>query len=223
MPSSGVTPCSMCRSRASRFPCPCRQWLNSRRVYRPALAINADPAPLLRGAGGTGYRGHPIRAVGAHMHEKYTSLVDPSPRTPGDVHMGPIITWLRDKPARRDTDPDQRRGQLRHLGHRYNPLPQIPHPGGPRLRLDGYGVPAALAAQAFRFPNVWCGLRRRRLLHDARSGIRHLIQQQGCRSSSNCVNNSMYANIRMHQEAIIPAGQRHRSGQPGFPRPLARA
>ena len=143
------------------------------RVYSPSLAINADPASFAAALAELDIDEPMARAERtARMHGAYLDWSTPPQTGPGDVHMGPIISWLRDN-LPEDAILTNGAKQLRHLGSPLCPLPRLRHASSPRIRLDGLRRARSCCRQAGLPGAHRRGLCRRRMLHDAWPGVRH--------------------------------------------------
>ncbi|MBU4529944.1 MAG: thiamine pyrophosphate-binding protein [Hoeflea sp.] len=173
------------------------------RVYRPALAINADPASFAEALSELDVEVTPARAGRvARMHEEYLSWSMPPETGPGDVHMGPIITWLRDN-LPEDAILTNGAGNYATWVHRYIRFRKFATQAAPASGSMGYGVPAAVAAQQ-AFPE-------RLVVAFAGDGCFMMHGQEFATAIQHklpiiviVVNNSMYGTIRMHQERDYP-------------------
>jgi len=173
------------------------------RVYRPALAINADPASFAEALAELDIEVTPIRAGRvARMHEEYLHWSTPPETGPGDVHMGPIITWLRDN-LPEDAILTNGAGNYATWVHRYIRFRKFATQAAPASGSMGYGVPAAVAAKQ-AFPE-------RLVVAFAGDGCFMMHGQEFATAIQHrlpiiviVVNNSMYGTIRMHQERDYP-------------------
>lgn len=173
------------------------------RVYRPALAINADPASFARALAGIDADPVPTRARRtAAMHQSYLDWSTPPKTGPGDVHMGPIIRWLREH-LPEDAIVTNGAGNYATWVHRYGRFRQFATQAAPASGSMGYGVPAAVAAKQ-AFPA-------RTVVAFAGDGCFMMHGQEFATAVQHklaiivvVVNNSMYGTIRMHQERDYP-------------------
>ncbi|WP_412049696.1 thiamine pyrophosphate-binding protein [Hoeflea sp. Naph1] len=173
------------------------------RVYRPALAINADPASFaaaLSGVDADPLPAHTERT--ARMHQAYLDWSTPPQTGPGEVHMGPIIDWLRDY-LPDDAILTNGAGNYATWVHRYVRFRKFATQSAPVCGSMGYGVPAAVAAkQAFpdrlvvAFAGDGCFM-----MHGQEFAT---AVQHGLPIIIVVVNNSMFGTIRMHQERDYP-------------------
>ncbi|WP_394688361.1 thiamine pyrophosphate-binding protein [Hoeflea sp.] len=173
------------------------------RVYRPTLAINADPASFAGALSAIDTVSAPARAERvAQMHDAYLAWSTPPETGPGDVHMGPIIDWLRDH-LPEDTILTNGAGNYATWVHRYVRFRKFATQAAPASGSMGYGVPAAVAAKQ-AFPE-------RTVVAFAGDGCFMMHGQEFATAIQHklpiiviVVNNSMYGTIRMHQERDYP-------------------
>ncbi|SOE12347.1 acetolactate synthase-1/2/3 large subunit [Hoeflea halophila] len=173
------------------------------RVYRPSLAINADPASFAEALSGLDVETTPERAERtARMHGQYLDWSTPPESGPGDVHMGPIIDWLRDH-LPEDAILTNGAGNYATWVHRYVRFRKFATQAAPTSGTMGYGVPAAVAAKQ-AFPE-------RTVVAFAGDGCFMMHGQEFATAVQHklpiiviVVNNSMYGTIRMHQERDYP-------------------
>ncbi|WP_417425519.1 thiamine pyrophosphate-binding protein [Hoeflea sp.] len=173
------------------------------RVYRPALAINADPASFAAALSGVDADPQSARTERtARMHQAYLDWSTPPQTGPGEVHMGPIIDWLRDY-LPDDAILTNGAGNYATWVHRYVRFRKFATQSAPVCGSMGYGVPAAVAAkQAFpdrlvvAFAGDGCFM-----MHGQEFAT---AVQHGLPIIIVVVNNSMFGTIRMHQERDYP-------------------
>lgn len=173
------------------------------RVYRPSLAINADPASFADALSGLDVETTPERAERtAQMHGQYLDWSTPPETGPGEVHMGPIIDWLRDH-LPEDAILTNGAGNYATWVHRYVRFRKFATQAAPASGSMGYGVPAAVAAKQ-AFPE-------RTVVAFAGDGCFMMHGQEFATAVQHklpiiviVVNNSMYGTIRMHQERDYP-------------------
>lgn len=173
------------------------------RVYRPTLAINADPASFAEALSAIDTVPGPARAERvARMHDSYLAWSTPPETGPGDVHMGPIIDWLRDH-LPEDAILTNGAGNYATWVHRYVRFRKFATQAAPASGSMGYGVPAAVAAKQ-AFPE-------RTVVAFAGDGCFMMHGQEFATAIQHklpviivVVNNSMYGTIRMHQERDYP-------------------
>jgi acetolactate synthase-1/2/3 large subunit len=173
------------------------------RVYRPSLAINADPASFAEALSGLDIETMPEYGERtARMHQAYLEWSTPPATGPGDVHMGPIIDWLREH-LPEDAILTNGAGNYATWVHRYVRFRKFATQAAPASGSMGYGVPAAVAAkQAFpertvvAFAGDGCFL-----MHgqEFATAVQHKLPIIVV-----VINNSMYGTIRMHQERDYP-------------------
>jgi acetolactate synthase-1/2/3 large subunit len=202
MPSSGYT--------LLDIPCPEQPLVHVHadagelgRVYRPTLAINADPASFAEALSEVDVDPMPGRAdVVAQMHAAYLDWSTPPETGPGDVQMGPIIDWLRDE-LPEDAILTNGAGNYATWVHRYVRFRNFATQAAPASGSMGYGVPAAIGAQQ-AFPD-------RLVVAFAGDGCFMMHGQEFATAIQHklpiiviVVNNSMYGTIRMHQERDYP-------------------
>ena len=173
------------------------------RVYRPELAINADPVSFAAALSGLEIDELPHRAGrAARLHADYLDWSTPPGTGPGDVHMGPIVTWLRDN-LPEDAILTNGAGNYATWVHRYMRFRRYATQAAPCSGSMGYGVPAAVAAKQ-AFPE-------RLVVAFAGDGCFMMHGQEFATAIQHrlpiiviVVNNSMYGTIRMHQERDYP-------------------
>ncbi|WP_375590834.1 thiamine pyrophosphate-binding protein [Hoeflea alexandrii] len=202
MPSSGYT--------LLDIPCPRQPLVHVHadagelgRVYRPTLAINADPTSFADALSSLDVDPMPGRAdMVAYMHAAYLDWSTPPETGPGDVQMGPIIDWLRDE-LPEDTILTNGAGNYATWVHRYVRFRNFATQAAPASGSMGYGVPAAIGAQQ-AFPD-------RLVVAFAGDGCFMMHGQEFATAIQHklpiiviVVNNSMYGTIRMHQERDYP-------------------
>lgn len=202
MPSSGYT--------LLDIPCPEQPLVHVHadagelgRVYRPTLAINADPASFADALSSLDVDPMPGRAdMVARMHAAYLDWSTPPETGPGDVQMGPIIDWLRDE-LPEDAILTNGAGNYATWVHRYVRFRNFATQAAPASGSMGYGVPAAIGAQQ-AFPD-------RLVVAFAGDGCFMMHGQEFATAIQHklpiiviVVNNSMYGTIRMHQERDYP-------------------
>ncbi|WP_152599751.1 thiamine pyrophosphate-binding protein [Hoeflea sp. BAL378] len=173
------------------------------RVYRPELAINADPVSFAAALSGLEIDDMPQRAGRvARLHADYLAWSTPPETGPGDVHMGPIISWLRET-LPEDAILTNGAGNYATWVHRYIRFRRYATQAAPASGSMGYGVPAAVAAKQ-AFPD-------RLVVAFAGDGCFMMHGQEFATAVQHklpiiviVVNNSMYGTIRMHQERDYP-------------------
>jgi len=173
------------------------------RVYRPSLAINADPASFATALSELDVDTTPARGErAARMHQAYLDWSTPPQSGPGNVQMGPIIDWLRDE-LPEDAILTNGAGNYATWVHRYVRFRTFATQAAPASGSMGYGVPAAVGAQQ-AFPD-------RLVVSFAGDGCFMMHGQEFATAVQYklpiiivVVNNSMYGTIRMHQERDYP-------------------
>ncbi|MDB5526384.1 MAG: thiamine pyrophosphate-binding protein [Rhizobium sp.] len=173
------------------------------RVYRPDLAINADPASLVEALKALTPEGQPKWAARTtEMHEAYLGWSTPPATGPGDVAMGPIMAWLE---ANLPDDAIMTNGAGNYATwvHRFHRFRTFSTQAAPASGTMGYGLPAAVAAKAM-FPN-------REVVCFAGDGCFMMHGQEFATAIRYdlpiivvIVNNGIYGTIRMHQERDYP-------------------
>jgi acetolactate synthase-1/2/3 large subunit len=132
----------------------------------------------------------------------YLAWSTPPETGPGDVHMGPIIDWLRDE-LPEDAILTNGAGNYATWVHRYVRFRNFATQAAPASGSMGYGVPAAVApsrpsptALVVAFAGDGCFM-----MHgqEFATAIQHKLPIIVI-----VVNNSMYGTIRMHQERDYP-------------------
>ncbi|MCY0096075.1 thiamine pyrophosphate-binding protein [Hoeflea ulvae] len=173
------------------------------RVYRPTVAINADPASFAASLLTIGNAVPASRAARVKsMHDAYLAW-STSPETgPGPVQMGPIITWL-EQHLPEDAILTNGAGNYATWVHRFHRFRGFATQAAPTSGTMGYGVPGAVGAQqAFPDRLVVCfagdGCF---LMHgqEFATMVRHQLP-----IITVVVNNGIYGTIRMHQERDYP-------------------
>ena len=143
------------------------------RVYRPTLAINTSPAAFAQALGGLKAPAQPAWAAGTQaMRESYLKWSDPSAiTTPGALQMGQVMAYL-EKTLPADAIMTNGAGNYATWLHRFHRFTRYGTQLAPTSGSMGYGLPAAVGAKRVS-PRQDRGLLRwRRLLPDARPGIR---------------------------------------------------
>ncbi len=173
------------------------------RVYRPDLAINADPASFVAALASLSPRTEPVWATRTQaMHAAFLAWSTPPKTGPGDVAMGPIMEWLEANVAS-DTIFTNGAGNYATWVHRFHRFRQYATQAAPASGSMGYGLPAAVAAKALHpdrevicFAGDGCFMMHgQEFITAVRHGLPIIVV---------LVNNSMYGTIRMHQEREYP-------------------
>src|SRR5690606_37770200 len=117
------------------------------RVYRPTIAINADPASFaasLQTIGNTVPANRAARV--ARMHQSYLAWSTPPETGPGAVQMGLIVNWL-EKNLPEDAIMTNGAGNYATWIHRFHRFRGFTTQAAPTSGTMGYGVPGAVGAQ----------------------------------------------------------------------------
>jgi acetolactate synthase-1/2/3 large subunit len=173
------------------------------RVYRPALAVNADPASFAAALGNLAPKAEPKWAARtAAMHAAYLGWSTPPESGPGDVAMGPIMNWLEAN-LPDDAIITTCAGNYATWVHRFHKFRKFATQAAPASGSMGYGLPAAVAAKA-QFPE-------REVVCFAGDGCFMMHGQEFATAMRYdlpiivvLVNNGIYGTIRMHQERDYP-------------------
>lgn len=172
------------------------------RVYQPTLAINASIGPALRALAEVKPDQEPRwREQRQRAREDYLAWTTP-PAVPGDVQMGEIMTWLRER-----LPPESilcnGAGNYTAWVHRFYRYRNCSTQLAPTSGSMGYGTPAAVAAKRL-FPE-------RPVVAFAGDGCFLMNGQEFATAVQYelpiiviVVNNGMYGTIRMHQERDYP-------------------
>ncbi len=172
------------------------------RVYRPTLGINAGMKTFLKAA--TAMNARPGDHAGwiKSARTEYEDWNNHTAPVPGDVHMGDIVLWLREK-----LGPDaficNGAGNFSSWFHRFYRYRGYRTQLAPTSGSMGYGAPACIAAK-IAFPD-------REAIAVAGDGD-FLMHGQEFATAMHykanviiiVVNNGMYGTIRMHQEREYP-------------------
>lgn len=174
------------------------------RVYQPAQAINAAPdafAAALDDLSPTGPRDGGEAVRGAHA--EFEAWATPPESNPGDVHMGPIVSALREK-LPDDVIVTNGAGNYATWVHRFWRFRSFGTQLAPTSGSMGYGLPAAIAAK-LRCPD-------RPVVAFIGDGCFQMTSQEfgtamqaGAAIVVVLVDNGIYGTIRMHQEKRYPA------------------
>lgn len=173
------------------------------RVYRPDLAINADPASLVAALANLAPTSEPVWTARTEtLHAAYLKWSTPPAASPGDVAMGPIMTWLEDN-LPDDAIMTNGAGNYATWLHRFHRFRTFATQAAPASGSMGYGLPAAVAAKAM-FPE-------REVVCFAGDGCFLMHGQEfatavryGLPIITVVINNGIYGTIRMHQERDYP-------------------
>ncbi len=173
------------------------------RVYRPELAIVADPVGFAAAASGLVPKAK-VRWTGAAKaaNADYQATLQPGPM-PGDMNLSEISAFLRDR-LPRNACVTVGAGNYALFPHRFL---QFSGPGtqaSPICGAMGYGLPAAIAAK-LAFPE-------RTVVCYAGDGCFQMTMQELGTAAQNRLgivvlvfNNGMWGTIRQHQEREYPA------------------
>jgi acetolactate synthase-1/2/3 large subunit len=173
------------------------------RVYRPDLAINADPTSFVEALAGVAPSA-PIAwsARTKTMRADYLAWSTPPAEGPGEVAMGPIMSWLEDN-LPKTAIMTNGAGNYATWLHRFHRFQAYATQAAPASGSMGYGLPAAVAAKA-AFPE-------REVVCFAGDGCFMMHGQEFATAVRYnlpiivvLVNNGIYGTIRMHQEREYP-------------------
>jgi acetolactate synthase-1/2/3 large subunit len=173
------------------------------RVYRPDLAINADPSSFVEGLAVLSPETVPDWADRTVvLRDAYLSWSTPPKSGPGAVAMGPIMEWLEAN-LPEDAIMTNGAGNYATWLHRFHRFRRFNTQAAPASGSMGYGLPAAVAAKAL-FPE-------REVVCFAGDGCFMMHGQEfatavryGLPIIVVLVNNGIYGTIRMHQEREYP-------------------
>jgi acetolactate synthase-1/2/3 large subunit len=173
------------------------------RVYKPALAINADPASFAAALTALNPAKPPRWAARTEaMRAAYLAWSTPPETGPGDVAMGPIMNWLEET-LPKDAILTNGAGNYATWVHRFHRFRAFNTQAAPASGSMGYGLPAAVAAKAL-FPD-------REVVCFAGDGCFLMHGQEFATAMRYnlpiivvVVNNGIYGTIRMHQERDYP-------------------
>jgi acetolactate synthase-1/2/3 large subunit len=173
------------------------------RVYRPDLAINADPTSFAEALGMLTPKATPAWAARTKtMHDAYLGWSTPPQAGPGDVAMGPLMAWLEEQ-LPRDAIMTNGAGNYATWLHRFHRFRAFGTQAAPASGSMGYGLPAAVAAKA-QFPE-------REVVCFAGDGCFMMHGQEFATAVRYnlpiivvLINNGIYGTIRMHQERDYP-------------------
>ena len=173
------------------------------RVYRPTLAINAAPTAFAASLEGL-QPPQQIRWSGQAeaAHADYLAWTEAATKVPGDVNLGDVMVWLRDRlPA--DAIIANGAGNYAAWINRFFRFRRFATHLGPTSGSMGYGVPAAIGAKRLH-PD-------RTVVSIAGDGCFLMHGQEFATAVQYklpivniVVDNSMYGTIRMHQEREYP-------------------
>jgi acetolactate synthase-1/2/3 large subunit len=173
------------------------------RVYCADLPINATPEAFVSAFA----RRYPAKVLERQdpvesAHADYIQWSTPPRTGPGDLHMGPIMTWLQSA-LPEDAIITNGAGNYSVWVHRYHRFRGFGTQAAPTSGSMGYGTPAAVAAKAIfpektvvAFAGDGCFLMNGQEFATA--------VQYGLPIIVIVVNNGMFGTIRMHQEREYP-------------------
>ncbi|MDR6756670.1 acetolactate synthase-1/2/3 large subunit [Mycoplana sp. BE70] len=173
------------------------------RVYRPELAICASASDFVASLADLAPASPPRWAERTKaMHASYLAWSTPPASGPGDVQMGPIMSWLEENvPA--DAIFTNGAGNYATWVHRFHRFRRFATQAAPTSGSMGYGLPAAVAAKQL-FPQ-------REVICFAGDGCFLMHGQEFATAVryrlpiiTVVVNNGIYGTIRMHQERDYP-------------------
>ncbi|MCO5730324.1 thiamine pyrophosphate-binding protein [Rhizobium sp. SSA_523] len=173
------------------------------RIYRPDLAICAAPAEFVAALRDLEAPASPIWAERtAAMHDAYLKWSTPPETGPGDVQMGPIMTWIEHNTPKTAIFTNGAGNYATWL-HRFHRFQAYNTQAAPTSGSMGYGLPAAVAAKQL-FPD-------REVVCFAGDGCFMMHGQEFITAVrydlpiiTVLVNNGTYGTIRMHQEREFP-------------------
>jgi len=173
------------------------------RVYRPDLAINADPTSFVAALANLAPAGEPVWAERTEaLHAAYLKWSTPPASGPGNVAMGPIMAWLEDN-LPDDAIMTNGAGNYATWLHRFHRFRKFSTQAAPASGSMGYGLPAAVAAKAM--------FREREVVCFAGDGCFLMHGQEFATAVRYdlpiivvVINNGIYGTIRMHQERDYP-------------------
>ena len=173
------------------------------RVYRPDIAVNANPAAFAAALGAKEPEGTPVWANDtARLHEAYLEWSTPPAGGVGAVHMGPVMAYLENVLAD-DAIMTNGAGNYSTWLHRFHRFRRYGTQAAPTSGSMGYGTPAAVAAknlhpdrEVIAFAGDGCFMMNGQEFATA--------VQYGLPIIVIVVNNGLYGTIRMHQEREYP-------------------
>jgi acetolactate synthase I/II/III large subunit len=173
------------------------------RIYRPDLAICAAPAEFVAAIKDIEPPALPLWAERkSSMHDAYLKWSTPPTSGPGNVHMGPIMSWIEEN-APEDAIFTNGAGNYATWLHRFHRFRKYNTQSAPTSGSMGYGLPAAVAAKKL-FPE-------REVVCFAGDGCFMMHGQEFITAVryelpiiTVLVNNGIYGTIRMHQEREYP-------------------
>ena len=176
------------------------------RVYRPDLAICADPASFAEAFATLDLTGAETRSERtARMHQSYLDWSTPPQTGPDGVHMGAVMAWIEEN-LPPETIFTNGAGNYATWLHRFHRFRNFATQAAPTSGSMGYGLPGAIGA-ALASPG-------KPVVNFAGDGCFLMTGQEFATAVryelpiiTVLVNNSMYGTIRMHQERDYPARQ----------------
>ncbi|MAY63226.1 MAG: thiamine pyrophosphate-binding protein [Rhizobiales bacterium] len=176
------------------------------RVYRPDLAICADPASFAEAFAALDITGAENRSERtARMHQSYLDWSTPPETGPDGVHMGAVMAWIEEN-LPPETIFTNGAGNYATWLHRFHRFRNFATQAAPTSGSMGYGLPGAIGA-ALACPGA-------PMVNFAGDGCFLMTGQEFATAVryelsiiTVLVNNSMYGTIRMHQERDYPARQ----------------
>jgi acetolactate synthase-1/2/3 large subunit len=173
------------------------------RVYRPELAMVADPTGFAAAVAELSPKGSPRWAGAARAaNDEYLATLVPGPM-PGETNLAEISALLRPK-LPRDACVTLGAGNFALFPHRFLQFSGLGTQASPICGAMGYGLPAAIAAK-LAFPE-------RQVLCYAGDGCFQMTMQELGTAAQNRLgivilvfNNGMWGTIRQHQEREYPA------------------
>lgn len=173
------------------------------RVYRPELAIVADPVGFAAAASVLAPKAKPRWSGAAKAaNAEYLATLQPGPM-PGDVNLSDISASLRDR-LPKDACVTVGAGNFALFPHRFLQFSGLGTQASPICGAMGYGLPAAIAAK-LAFPE-------RTVICYAGDGCFQMTMQELGTAAQNRLgivvlvfNNGMWGTIRQHQEREYPA------------------
>ncbi|MEX0343747.1 MAG: thiamine pyrophosphate-binding protein [Rhizobiaceae bacterium] len=173
------------------------------RVYRPDVAINANPGAFATAMAVTGPESVPGWAnETSRLHDDYLEWSTPPETGPGNVQMGPIMAWL-ETVLPDDAIMTNGAGNFSTWLHRFHRFRKFQTQAAPTSGSMGYGTPAAVAAKdlfperlAVAFAGDGCFLMNGQEFATA--------VQYNLPIMVIVINNGIYGTIRMHQEREYP-------------------
>ena len=173
------------------------------RVYRPTIAINATPDTFADAFAAIEPETAPVWTKRTEeLHANYLTWSTPPVSGPGNVQMGPIMSYLEETlPA--DAIICNGAGNFATWMHRFHRFRGFNTQAAPTSGSMGYGLPAGVAAKQL-FPEreviVWAG-DGDFMMHGQEFAT---AMQYDAPLITVILNNGIYGTIRMHQEREYP-------------------